>query len=232
LIDLYFWPTPNAYKILLLLEESGLEYRIKATNILRGDQFNPDFLEISPNNRIPAIVDHDSHSEIDSIKLFESGCILIYLAEKLGKFLPATLSKRYHTYQWLMWQMGGIGPMMGQANHFLNYAPESIPYAKKRYIKEVHRLFRVAEKQLFAQDYFIGEYSIADMACYPWIKDADKLTLKLSEYPRVKDWVDRISDRPATQRTYILGEQIGVNEKIDDQARHILFGIENSENQS
>ncbi len=223
MIDLYFWPTPNGYKPLIFLEESGLSYQINTINIMRGDQFKPDFLEIAPNNRIPAIVDRTPIEGNKPFALFESGSILIYLAEKTGQFLSSDLRERYQTIQWLMWQMGGIGPMMGQASHFIRYAPEDIPYSKKRYVNEVKRLLGVMEKQLHHQNYLTGDYSIADMACYPWIAFSDLINVQLANFPRVAEWVTRIAERPAIKRAYEVGEPIQGNYQMDKKARALLF---------
>ncbi|MDJ0625295.1 MAG: glutathione S-transferase N-terminal domain-containing protein [Candidatus Caenarcaniphilales bacterium] len=217
MIDLYFWPTPNGYKPLIMLEEIGLDYTIKPTNILTGDQFKEDFLQIAPNNRIPAIVD-------GSFSLFESGAILIYLAEKTGKLLPLE-PNRYQVVQWLMWQMGGLGPMMGQANHFIKYAKEDIPYGKKRYLNETYRLLGVLDKQLSDKDYIVGEYTIADIACYPWIVQAEGLGVNIeTEYLNVSNWAKKISGRSAVKRSYEVGQSISSNTKIDNKAHDILFG--------
>jgi GSH-dependent disulfide-bond oxidoreductase len=224
MIDLYFWPTPNGYKPLIFLEETALEYQIKPVNIMKGDQFKPDFLAIAPNNRMPAIVDHQPVDGGEPYALFESGSILIYLAEKTGQFLPADLRDRHQTIQWLMWQMGGVGPMMGQANHFVKYAPEDIPYGRKRYTDEVKRLLRVMETQLHDREFVAGQYSIADMACYPWIKSADFINIELFDYPKVADWVARIAKRPAVQRAYEVGEGVKGEQQMDDEARRVLFG--------
>jgi GSH-dependent disulfide-bond oxidoreductase len=224
MIDLYFWPTPNGYKPLILLEEAGLEYQIKPINIMKGDQFKPDFLAIAPNNRMPAMVDRNPADEGKPYALFESGSILIYLAEKTGQFLSNDLRDRHQTIQWLMWQMGGVGPMMGQANHFVKYAPEDIPYGKKRYTDEVKRLFGVMEKQLGDRDFLTGHYSIADMACYPWIKLADFINIQLSDYPKVADWVTRIAERPAVKKAYEVGNTIKGEQVMDEEARRQLFG--------
>jgi GSH-dependent disulfide-bond oxidoreductase len=224
MIDLYFWPTPNGYKPLILLEEAGLEYQIKPINIMKGDQFKPDFLAIAPNNRMPAMVDRDPADGGEPYALFESGSILIYLAEKIGQFLSNDLRDRHQTIQWLMWQMGGVGPMMGQANHFVKYAPEDIPYGKKRYTDEVKRLFGVMEKQLGDRDFLTGHYSIADMACYPWIKLADFINIQLSDYPKVADWVARIAERPAVKKAYEVGDSIKGEQVMDEEARRQLFG--------
>lgn len=232
MIDLYFWPTPNGYKTLIFLEESALLYQIKPVNIMRGEQFEPSFLAVAPNNRIPAIVDHASADGKEPFTLFESGSILIYLAEKIGQFLSSDLRNRHKTIQWLMWQMGGIGPMMGQANHFLQYAPEDIHYCKKRYMEEVKRLFRVMEKQLSDQEYLTGDYSIADMACYPWVRFSDTINIPLSNFPKVAEWVARISERPAVKRAYEVGEPVKGEQQMDDEASRLLFGIELAKTQS
>lgn len=223
MIDLYFWPTPNGYKPLMCLEELGLEYRIQPVNIMRGDQFKPEFLAIAPNNRMPAIVDHAPSDGGEPYALFESGSILIYLAEKTGQFLPTNERDRHQTLQWLMWQMGGVGPMMGQANHFVHYAPEDIPYGKKRYTNETKRLLGVLETQLNHCEFIAGAYSIADMACYPWIKGAESLGIVLSDFPRVADWITRISERPAVQRAYTVGEAVRGSQQMDEEARQFLF---------
>ncbi len=225
MIDLYFWPTPNGYKPLIFLEETGLSYQIKPINIMRGDQFKPDFLAIAPNNRMPAIVDNSPAEGDSPFSLFESGSILIYLAEKIGQFLASDLRTRHQTIQWLMWQMGGVGPMMGQANHFTRYASEDIPYSKKRYVNEVKRLLGVMEKQLSDRDYLAGDYSIADMACYPWIAFAHLLNIERRDFPRVSQWIDRIAQRTAVKKAYEVGETIKDDGEMDAQARQILFDI-------
>ncbi len=225
MIDLYFWPTPNGYKPLIFLEETGLSYQIKPINIMRGDQFKPDFLAISPNNRIPAIVDDSTAQGDSSFSLFESGSILIYLAQKTGQFLASDLRIGHQTIQWLMWQIGGVGPMMGQANHFIRYAPEDIPYGKKRYVNEVKRLLGVMENQLSDRDYLAGDYSIADMACYPWIAFAHLFNIELRDFPRVSQWIDRIAQRRAVKRAYEIGETIKDDGEMDAEARRILFDI-------
>ncbi|MBE9140208.1 glutathione S-transferase N-terminal domain-containing protein [Nodosilinea sp. LEGE 07088] len=217
MLDFYFWPTPNGYKPLIFLEEVGLDYRIKPVNIMAGDQFRPEFLKISPNNRMPAIVDGDR-------TLFESGAILLYLSEKTKQFLPPKDTARYEVVQWLMWQMGGLGPMMGQANYFIKYAELDIPYAKNRYFKETERLLGVLNKQLNDKDYIVGGYSIADMAVYPWALEADDLSVDLSKFPHIADWLTRMGDRPAIKRAYAIGEPIAANVKVDADAKAILFG--------
>ena len=207
MIDLYYWMTPNGHKITLFLEETGLDYRIHTINISKDEQFAPEFLKIAPNNRIPAIVDQAPMDGGEPIAIFESGAILQYLAEKTGKFLSSDLRTRTATMQWLVWQMGGLGPMAGQNHHFNIYAPVKLPYAQERYIKETARLYGVMDKQLATQDYLTGEYSIADMACYPWIHSHERQSQNLDDFPNLKRWFEAISDRPATQRAYALAEK-------------------------
>ena len=207
MIDLYYWMTPNGHKITLFLEETGLDYRIHTINISKDEQFAPEFLKIAPNNRIPAIVDQAPMDGGEPIAIFESGAVLQYLAEKTGKFLSSDLRTRTATMQWLLWQMGGLGPMAGQNHHFNIYAPVKLPYAQERYIKETARLYGVMDKQLATQDYLTGEYSIADMACYPWIHSHERQSQNLDDFPNLKRWFEAISDRPATQRAYALAEK-------------------------
>ena len=207
MIDLYYWMTPNGHKITLFLEETGLDYTIYTINISKDEQFAPEFLKIAPNNRIPAIVDQAPMDGGEPIAIFESGAILQYLAEKTGKFLSSDLRTRTATMQWLFWQMGGLGPMAGQNHHFNIYAPVKLPYAQERYIKETARLYSVMDKQLATQDYLTGEYSIADMACYPWIHSHERQSQNLDDFPNLKRWFEAISDRPATQRAYALAEK-------------------------
>ena len=207
MIDLYYWMTPNGHKITLFLEETGLDYRIHTINISKDEQFAPEFLKIAPNNRIPAIVDQAPMDGGEPIAIFESGAILQYLAEKTGKFLSSDLRTRTATMQWLFWQMGGLGPMAGQNHHFNIYAPVKLPYAQERYIKETARPYGVMDKQLATQDYLTGEYSIADMACYPWIHSHERQSQNLDDFPNLKRWFEAISDRPATQRAYALAEK-------------------------
>jgi GST-like protein len=224
MIDLYFWTTPNGYKPLIFLEEAQLDYTLKPINIMRGEQFDPAFLAIAPNNRIPAIVDHNPTDSQTPIAIFESGAILLYLAEKTRKFLPEILSGRYDTVQWLMWQMGGLGPMAGQANHFVRYASEDIPYAKQRYVNETRRLLGVMEKRLSDREYLAESYSIADMASYPWVKAAPALDINLEqEFPQVNAWVERITARSAVQNAYNAGAAIKGDQTLDEQARKHLF---------
>ncbi|MBP9962107.1 thiol:disulfide oxidoreductase [Pseudomonas sp. FFUP_PS_473] len=209
MIDLYYWTTPNGHKITLFLEETGLPYRIHPINIGKGEQFAADFLKIAPNNRIPAIVDHDPADHQAPLSLFESGAILLYLAEKTGHFLPKDLRGRQETLQWLFWQMGGLGPMAGQNHHFNRFAPEKIPYAIKRYVDETARLYGVLNKRLADRPFVAGaEYSIADMAIYPWIVSHQWQSQNLDDFPALKAWFERIKARPATQRAYALVEKI------------------------
>ncbi|ADN74389.1 Glutathione S-transferase domain protein [Ferrimonas balearica DSM 9799] len=208
MIDLHYWPTPNGHKITLFLEEAGLEYRIIPVNIGAGDQFKPEFLAISPNNRMPAIVDHAPNDGGAPLSVFESGAILEYLADKVGQFLPKLTRPRMEVLQWLYWQMGGLGPMAGQNHHFNHYAPEVIPYAQQRYIKETARLYGVLDKQLEGKEYVAGEYSIADMAIFPWAKLWEGQGQDLSQFPNMAAWLARIDARPAVQKAYAVAEQI------------------------
>jgi len=200
MIDLYTWPTPNGHKVHIMLEECNLAYSVHPVDIGAGDQFKPAFLAISPNNKMPAIVDADG-PDGRPISIFESGAILLYLAGKTGRFLPASVRARYDVLQWLMWQMGGFGPMLGQAHHFMNYAPEKIAYAVNRYANEAKRLYRVLEKDLGKRAYVGGdEYTIADMAVFPWARLAKNHGIDLGEFPNVKRWHDELAARPAVQR--------------------------------
>lgn len=211
MIDLYYWTTPNGHKITIFLEETGLEYKIHPVNISTGEQFKPDFLAIAPNNRIPAIVDHNPTNGGAPISLFESGAILEYLADKTGKFLSSDTRKRAESMQWLFWQMAGLGPMAGQNHHFVQYAPERIPYAMERYIKETSRLYGVLDKQLEGRDFIAGEYSIADMACYPWIVPHEKQKQDIAAFPNLKRWFDALSARPAVKRAYARVADVNPN---------------------
>ncbi|AMO94676.1 glutathione S-transferase, C-terminal domain protein [Collimonas fungivorans] len=223
MIDVYSWATPNGHKIHILLEELGLPYRVHAVDIGAGDQFKPDFLSISPNNKIPAIVDADG-PDGKPISLFESGAILLYLAGKSGRFLGHTDREKFNTLQWLMFQMGGVGPMLGQAHHFRIYAPEKIEYAVNRYTNEAKRLYGVIDKQLSQHPYLAGnEYTIADIATFPWLRSWKNQGIELSEYPHLKTWFDAISERPAVKR----GVEVLTSARkplTDDKARDILFG--------
>ena len=223
MIDLYYWPTPNGHKITIFLEEVGLAYTVKPVNIGKGEQFQPDFLKIAPNNRMPAIVDHAPADGGAPLSVFESGAILTYLAEKTGKFLPHELRGRVRVLEWLNWQMGGLGPMAGQNHHFSGYAPEKIPYAIDRYVKETARLYGVLDRQLALHPFVAGDYSIADMACYPWIVQHERQAQKLEDFPHVQRWFESIKARPAVIRAYEWGDKIR-NEGMTEEARKNLFG--------
>ena len=223
MIDLYFWPTPNGWKITIMLEECNLPYNLVPVNIGRGDQFKADFLKISPNNRMPAIVDHDAEGGVVSI--FESGAILTYLAEKTGKYMPVELSKRYEVIQWLYWQVGNLGPMAGQLGHFINYAPEKIPYALQRYGNEYNRLLGVMARQLENRDFLAGDYSIADMASFPWIVPYQRFEQSLDAFPRLRRWFDAMKARPAVQKGMDTGKELREQTPInDEESRKMLFG--------
>ena len=208
MIDLYYWPTPNGNKISMMLEECDLDYTIHPINITAGDQFRPDFLKLSPNNRMPAIVDHDPIGGGPPIDLFESGAILLYLAEKTGRFFPTDLRERYCAMKWLMWQMGGLGPMAGQNHHFGRFAPEKIPYAIDRYRRETARLYGVLDGALAEKKFIAGAYSIADMACYPWIARYQWQEMDLNNYANIKRWFDSDCGCLATQIAYAKGESV------------------------
>jgi len=224
MIDLYYWTTPNGHKITMYLEEAGLPYRVLPVNIGKGEQFAPEFLAISPNNRIPAIVDHDPADGGAPLALFESGAILLYLAEKTNRFIAADLRGRSETIQWLFWQMGGLGPMAGQNHHFIQYAPEQIPYAIERYVKETARLYAVLDKHLAGREFIAGGYSIADIACYPWVVPHRKQRQNLDDFPQLKRWFAAIQGRPATQRAYALAQEINPNAVMSEEAKRVLFG--------
>ena len=224
MIDLYYWPTPNGHKITMFLEEAGLDYEIKPIDIGRGAQFEPDFLKIAPNNRMPAIVDHEPADGGAPISVFESGAILQYLAEKTGQFLPSDLRGRTEVMQWLFWQMGGLGPMLGQNHHFKVYAPEPLPYAIERYVKETTRLYNVLNRRLADRDFVAGAYSIADMACYPWIVPYERQGQNLDDFPQLKRWFEAVRARPATVRAYEKGELYRTRETVDEEAKKVLFG--------
>jgi GST-like protein len=225
MIHLHYWPTPNGHKITLFLEETGLPYTIHPVNIGKGEQFAPDFLKIAPNNRMPAIVDDEPADGGEPISIFESGAILLYLAEKTGRFLGPDLRTRVEQTQWLMWQMGGLGPMLGQNHHFNRYAPEKIPYAIDRYVKETSRLYGVLDRRLEGRAFIAGDYSIADMAAYPWIVPYEAQGQKLADFPNVQRWFEAIRTRPATERAYALGEQVNASGgEMTEEARRNLFG--------
>lgn len=224
MIDLYYWTTPNGHKITLFLEETGLPHRILPINIGKGEQFAADFLKIAPNNRIPAIVDHAPADGGAPLSLFESGAILLYLADKTGRFIAPDLRGRNETLQWLFWQMGGLGPMAGQNHHFTQYAPEKIPYAIERYTKETARLYAVLNKRLADREFMAGDYSIADMASYPWIVPHQKQGQNLDDFPHLKRWCAAIRERPATQRAYALAKEVNPAPVVTEDAKRVLFG--------
>lgn len=242
MIDLYYWPTPNGHKITIMLEEAGMAYQVKPIDIGRGEQFAADFLRISPNNKIPALVDHapkpGSSVEITGdtgaaevtggrdapLCLFESGAILLYLAEKSGQFLPETCAARHHVLEWLFWQMAGFGPMLGQNHHFNRYAPEPVPYAIDRYTKETARLYAVLDRQLAAREFMLDTYSIADIATYPWVVSHAAQKQDLRDFPQVQRWFEAMQQRPAVQRAYAVVEKLDIRTEMDEQAKQQLFG--------
>lgn len=220
MIDLYYWPTPNGRKVSIMLEECGLEYEVIKVNIGRGDQFKREFLRISPNNRMPAIVDRDTR-----ISLFESGAILMYLAEKAGRFMPQQLEQRYEVLQWLFWQVGGLGPMAGQLSHFVNYVAEPVPYARTRYEQEYDRLLGVMNTRLEDREFLAGDYSIADIASFPWVQGYRRLGVDLDSFPDVRRWFDAIKIRPAVRKGVDLGTGwLRESDLTDEEARKVLFG--------
>jgi len=230
MIDLYYWTTPNGHKVTLFLEEAGLEYAIKPVNIGKGEQFDTAFLRISPNNRIPAIVDHAPDGGGKPISVFESGAILLYLAGKTGQFLPRDLRGQVEALEWLMWQMGGLGPMAGQNHHFSQYAPEKIPYAIDRYVRETSRLYGVLNKRLTGRDFILGkQYTIADMASYPWVSP-EKQGQRIDDFPNLKRWMNAIRNRPATARAYARAKEINPQPTTlrSEEERKILFGQDKS----
>ncbi|HEX7928293.1 MAG TPA: glutathione S-transferase N-terminal domain-containing protein [bacterium] len=223
MIELYSWPTPNGHKVHIMLEETGLPYEVNPIDIGRGDQFKPDFLKFSPNNKMPAIIDTDGPGG-KRYPVFESGAILMYLAEKTGKFMPKDTAGKYAVIQWLMFQMGGVGPMLGQAHHFRQYAPEKIQYAIDRYTNEAGRLYRVVNTQLANSEYIAGDYSIADMAIYPWLQPWERQGQNLEDYPNIKRWFGLLGARPAVQK----GMQVLADRRragpMDDKQKEMLFG--------
>ncbi len=229
MIELHFWPTPNGHKITIFLEEAGLPYTLVPVNIGRGEQFRPEFLAIAPNNRMPAIVDRDPSDGGGPISVFESGAILSYLAQKTGRFLASDLRQRVQTLEWLFWQVGGLGPMAGQNAHFSVYAPEKIPYAIDRYVKETNRLYGVLDARLEDREFVAGDYSIADMAIWPWIKPWKNQGQNLDQFPALKAWYEKIDARPGVVRGMAAGEQfrtntLSENSAAAEKARAILFG--------
>ena len=227
MIDLYYWPTPNGHKITLFLEEAGLEYRITPVDIGKGDQFAAEFLRFSPNNKMPAIIDHAPADGGDPISVFESGAILRYLADKTGRFGGTGVRERTIVDEWLFWQMAGLGPMTGQYGHFHVYAPEEVPYARERYRKEAERLLGVLDKRLEDRAFIAGnDYTIADMASYPWIGVYDKAPIDMTPFPQVQRWHAAIRARPATQRAYALTKQVNpdAGKALSDEEKKLLFG--------
>jgi GST-like protein len=230
MIDVYYWTTPNGHKVTMFLEEAEIEYVLKPVNIGKGDQFDPDFLKISPNNKIPAIIDRKPTGGGKPITVFESGAILLYLAGKTGRFIPADLRGQVQCLEWLMWQMGGLGPMLGQNHHFSMYAPEKIPYAIERYTKETNRLYAVLDKRLAGRNFILGkQYSIADMASYPWI-NPDRQGQDINDFPNVKRWKASIRARPATERAYARAKEVNPSAGgiRTEEERKILFGQDKS----
>jgi GST-like protein len=224
MIDLYYWTTPNGHKITIFLEEAAIPYRIVPVNISKGDQFKPDFLAIAPNNRMPAIVDHAPKDGGRPISVFESGAILLYLAVKNGKYMPEGLRDRVEVMEWLFWQMGGLGPMAGQNHHFAHYAPEKIPYAIDRYVKETNRLYGVLDKRLDGRAFVAGRYSIADMAIYPWTVPYERQGQKLEDFPHLKRWFEAMRERPAVKRAYDRAKEINTAPTVSEESKKILFG--------
>jgi len=221
MIDFYYWPTPNGWKVSIMLEECGLDYQLKPINIGKGDQFKADFLSISPNNRMPAITDHDTASE--PISVFESGAILLYLAEKTGRFMSTSAAGKKETLEWLFWQTANQGPMAGQLSHFVNYAPGEHPYSLERYANEYDRCLGVLERRLSEREYLVGDYSIVDMICWPWVLIAKPLGQSLNEFPAVSRWRNAIKTRPAVQRGVDLGKEFRRQSPPTEEERKILF---------
>ncbi|MDO9384784.1 MAG: glutathione S-transferase N-terminal domain-containing protein [Hyphomicrobiaceae bacterium] len=223
-IDLYYWPTPNGWKITIMLEECGLPYTLRYVNISKGDQFEPSFLAFSPNNKMPAIIDPDGPGGI-TISVFESGAILQYLGRKTGQFYPDDERARVEVDQWLFWQMAGLGPMAGQTHHFRNYAPEKIPYAIDRYINETNRLYGVMDKRLAGREFLAGDYSIADIACVGWVKLWEGQGQDINEFPNVKRWLETLLSRPAVKKGLeIPGNAPKTDLATDKEAQKIMFG--------
>lgn len=225
MIELHYWPTPNGHKITLFLEEAGLPYRIVPIDICRGDQFQPDFLRIAPNNRMPAIIDRDPADGAEPVSVFESGAVLLYLADKTGRFLPNDVRGRVAVTEWLMWQMGGLGPMLGQNHHFNRYAPEKIAYAIDRYVNETSRLYGVLDRRLEGREFIAGDYSIADMACYPWIVPHEMQGQRLEDFPNLRRWFESVRERPATVAAYERSKELTeASAEMTDEQRRVLFG--------
>ncbi|KQQ44978.1 glutathione S-transferase [Methylobacterium sp. Leaf125] len=227
MIDLHYWPTPNGHKVTMFLEEAGLDYTLTPVNIGKGDQFKPNFLAIAPNNRMPAIVDHAPAGGGAPVSLFESGAILLYLAEKTGRFIARDVAGRAEVLQWLFWQMGGLGPMLGQNHHFTQYAPEKVPYAIDRYVKETNRLYGVLDRRLADRPFVAGaDYTIADMASYPWIVPYEKQGQRLEDFPNLQRWFHAIAERPATKAAYARAPEINPDfgKTLSEEAKKVMFG--------
>jgi GST-like protein len=225
MIDLYYWPTPNGHKITLFLEEAGLRYRIFPIDISGGDQFQPAFLAFSPNNRMPAIIDNEPADAGEPVGVFESGAILVYLADKIGAFLPTDFRARKTVMEWLFWQVGGLGPMAGQNHHFGQYAPEKIPYAIGRYVNETNRLYGVLDRRLADHEFLAGaNYTIADMAAYPWIVPWKRQQQNLADFPNLHRWFELLATRPATARAYAKAEPYSTRPAVTEDGKKILFG--------
>jgi GST-like protein len=225
MIELYYWPTPNGHKITMFLEEAGLSYTIHPIDISAGDQFKPEFLTISPNNRMPAIMDRAPSDKGEVISVFESGAILIYLAEKVRALIPSDLRGRKTVLEWVFWQVGGLGPMAGQNHHFVQYAPERIPYAMERYVSETNRLYGVLDRRLAGREFIVGDiYTIADIAAYPWIVPWKRQHQNLDSFPNLRRWFDTVRARPATQRAYAKGEPYSSRPAVTEEGKKILFG--------
>jgi GSH-dependent disulfide-bond oxidoreductase len=226
MLDVYYAPTPNGLKVKLFLEESGIEHRLNTLALSKGEQLRPEFLAIAPNNKIPAIVDHTPADGGAPLSLFESGAILLYLADKTGRFIPSGWRERQDALQWLFWQMAGLGPMAGQAGHFHAHAPEPVSYAIDRYTREVTRLYGVLDRRLADREYIVGEYSIVDMACYPWIVPHDGHGQAIDSFPRLRRWFDAVAARPATQRAYVGVEDVYARNApaLSDAERAVLYG--------
>ena len=224
MIDLYYWTTPNGHKIPMFLEEAGLPYVLHGVDIGKGQQFAPDFLAVSPNNRIPAILDHEPADGGAPVSVFESGAILLYLAEKTGTLLPRDTRGRVAALEWLFWQVGGLGPMAGQNHHFKTYAKEKLPYAIDRYVDETNRLYGVLDRRLAGRDFLAGTYSIADIACYPWVVPHERQGQDLDDFPNLKRWFHAIEAMPSTVRAYAKADQLNTAPTVDEQSRKTLFG--------
>ncbi len=224
MIELLYWTTPNGQKVLIGVEELGLPYKITTVNTSKGEQFKPDFLKISPNNRIPAMIDHAPEDGGEPIGVFESGAVLEYLADKTGKLLPKAARPRYEVLQWLYWQMAGLGPMAGQAHHFLQYAPERLAYPSDRYRNECNRLYGVLDRRLATVEYVGGDYSIADIAIYPWIFRHERHDQDLNDFPAVKRWYETVGARPAVKKAYEISDSINTGPNVTEASRALLFG--------